>query len=430
VAVPAGGGLRGAVAGSLAGKAVELVTLILLATVVPRALGPSDYGRFSVPLTLVALGSLALTLGGPTLMARYVPAAAPAERVPLALALGARLARGRALQLLAISVAALLASAIAPETVPPATTALVLAALAANVAAALALQIGLGLGRTGAWSLRYPLHNAVLLVAVLVLHDVAGDGGAVAAILVAGLAIAALGLWVLVPLMRQRRAAVALPEGAIRFGVLQAAGAALGQVTQRGGVVLVALLADSHAQTGYAALAIGVSLGGVFAVLQVFTVSLPHVADQKDPEATLRHLADGFLTYLIPGACVGVYLLDRLVPAVFGSDYEGATSAFVPGLAMVVLAPIASLAVQVSALRLRPEAALASGVASIVAFMGVGLAAVPAWGATGATGAALAGMAAGVIVSLQQLPGAVTPRLAGAALGGAGFVVALGVAAT
>ena len=59
------------------GKAAEAVTLVLLATVVPRLLGPADYGRLSVVLTLVAVGSVALTLGGATLLSRYVPAAPP-----------------------------------------------------------------------------------------------------------------------------------------------------------------------------------------------------------------------------------------------------------------------------------------------------------------------------------------------------------------
>ncbi|MGH3834213.1 MAG: hypothetical protein ACRDSF_00695, partial [Pseudonocardiaceae bacterium] len=66
--------LHGPVLAGLAGKAAEAATLLLLATVVPRALGPADYGRFAVALTVVAIGSVAMTLGGATLLARYVPA--------------------------------------------------------------------------------------------------------------------------------------------------------------------------------------------------------------------------------------------------------------------------------------------------------------------------------------------------------------------
>ncbi len=67
---------RGPVVASLAGKVAEAVTLLLLARVVPRVLGPADYGRFAVALTVVAIGAVAMTLGGATLLARYVPTAA------------------------------------------------------------------------------------------------------------------------------------------------------------------------------------------------------------------------------------------------------------------------------------------------------------------------------------------------------------------
>ena len=238
-----------------------MVTLVLLATVVPRALGPTAYGRFAVPLTVVTLGSLALTLGGPTLMARFVPAAPPDERVARARALGARLARGRALQLAALGVVTAGAVAVAPDRLPPLATAYVALALASNVAASLLLQTTLGLGRTGAWSTRWPLQNAVLIVSVLVLFDRAGAIGAVAATLVAATAALAFALVVAVPALRPTGPPVAVPAGAIRFGALQATGAALVQVAQRGGVLAVAVLAADATETGFAALAIGIALG-------------------------------------------------------------------------------------------------------------------------------------------------------------------------
>ena len=48
----------------------------------------------------------------------------------------------------------------------------------------LTLQVALGLGITGPWTVRYPLQNAVLIVAVLVLYPLAGIDGAAIAILV------------------------------------------------------------------------------------------------------------------------------------------------------------------------------------------------------------------------------------------------------
>lgn len=437
--------LRAAVAGSMVGKAVELVTLVLLATVVPRTLGPLDYGRFAVPLTVVTVGSLALTLGGPAVMTRYVPVAPPADRVGLARALGARLARGRALQLAAVAVVAAMGAAVRPDLLPPLETGLVAVALALNVAASLLLQVGLGLGRTGAWSARFPLQNAVLVVAVLVLHAGAGPTGAVVALVVAGLVALTFAAVTVAPSLRGVHPPVALPAGALRFGAVQATAAALVQATQRGGVLAVAALAGSAVQTGYASLATGIALGATYAVLQAFTVCLPHLGVTRTgggpgpgregtvapgAEAALRRLAGGLLGLLLPAAVVGALLADAVVAAAFGADYAGAAATFGPALAVVVVAPLHALAVQGSILRSRPEAALAGGAVGAAAFTLTALLAVPAWGATGGLVAVLAAAATGLVASLVLLPGLAGRALPAATAAGAVVVLGVALAAT
>lgn len=407
-----------------------MVTLVVLATVVPRVLGPADYGRFAVPLTVVTIGSLAMTLGGPTLLARFVPTA-PADRRPaVARALGLRLARGRAAQLVVLAGAAAVATVLAPAVFPPLLTLLVYLALTLNVAATLAIQVALGLGRTGAWSARYPLQNAVLIAAVLVLHPAAGVTGAVVAILVAAVAGAALGAVVVAPILASSGPPVDVPAGAIRFGALQAGGAALVQFAHRGGVLAVALLAGSSVETGFAALAVGIALGATYAILQTFTVSLPQLAaggEVRAAEAALRRLAGGLLAFLVPAALIGALLLDPLVPALFGADYRDAVASFGPALGVVVLAPLNAAAVQVAALRFRPEAALVAGAVTAVTFVVTSAVAVPVWGAAGGTAATLAGVAAGALVSLRLLPGAFGSRVVTASFAGAGAAVALAV---
>jgi O-antigen/teichoic acid export membrane protein len=421
--------LRSSIAASLVGKAAEMVTLVLLATVVPRALGPTDYGHFAVPLTVVTLGSLAMTLGGPTLMARFVPAAAPAERAALARTLGARLARGRAAQLAAVAALALAGVAWDPDRFPPSTTAVVVVALALNVATSLALQVGLGLGRAGAWSARFPLQNATLVAAVLALYPAFGTAGANAALVLSTLPAAALAAVVVAPIARAELPRVAVPSGAVRFGALQAGAAALVQAAQRGGVVAVAVLAGSPRETGYAALATGIALGATYAVLQTFTVALPHLTHGADGEVTLRRLAGGLLAAIVPAALVGAAVLDAVVPAVFGERFAGANTAVAIALAVVVFAPLYALGVQAAALRLRPEAALASGVATALGFVVAALVLVPQWGAAGATGAAFAGACAGTAASVRLLPGAAGGRVAAASYVGAAAVLAVALLA-
>ena len=419
--------LRASVVGSLAAKAVELVTMLLLATIVPRVLGPEAYGRFAVPLTIVTLGSLAMSLGGPTLLARYVPAAPPHERLGLARAIGARLARGRALQMAVVAAAATIASLLRPDQLPPTATAIVVLALALGVAASVALQVPLGLGQTGPWIVRYPIQNTVLIVAVVLLHRSTVVDGGLVAILLATVVTAGFAAVVLWPIIRTPAARVPIPDGAVRFGALHAAGAALLQVVHRGGVVLVAVLAGGSAEAGYTALAIGLGLGVTYAVLQAFTVSLPHLAGPDaaigDAEPVLRHLATILLAGLLPATLVVAVGLDQLVPTVFGDGYDEAVPAFGPVLALIVLAPLGSLLVQAAALRLQPRVALANGVAAAVAFLAVGLVAVPAWGAAGGTAAALAGIAVGLLVSLRLLPGASSGWLTTWSLVGAATVL-------
>jgi O-antigen/teichoic acid export membrane protein len=426
---------RRAVALSMVGKSAEMATLLVLATVVPRALGPEAYGRFSVALAIVTVGSLALTLGGPTTMARYVPSARPGERLALARRLGARLALGRAVQLAALAAGAAVLVVAAPRQFPAVLTALVVVALALNVMATLELQVGLGLGRTGPWSARYPLQNLVLIAGVLALHGLADDTGAVAAIVVAGLAAVALGTVVVAPVVRAPVDPVDLPAGAIRFGALQAGGAGLAQVCHRGGVLAVALLAGSAVETGYAALAVGIALGATYAILQAFTVVLPHLAAEHDDtgstpgpaETSLRRLATTMLAVIAPAAVIVALILPRVVPALFGEAYRGAVDAFGPALGMVVFAPLNALAVQVSALRWRPQASLASAIAGVAAFLLVAALAVPPLGATGGTAAGLAGVAAMAAVSIGLLRPAIGTGLALGTLTGAAAVV--GVAA-
>lgn len=414
--------------GSFAGKAVEMGTLLALATLVPRALGPGAYGRFAVPLTVVTLGSLALTLGGPAVLTRFVPAARPAHRLAVARALGWRLAKGRLLQLAGAGggLAVVLASGRTSVSVGDAT--LVAVALSLNVAATLILQVGLGLGRTVPWSLRYPLQNLALIAGVLVLYPFAGPVGGLWALVLAGVVAVVFALATLQADLRRLVAAppTEVPAGALRFGVLSAAGAALTQVAQRGGVLAVALVGTGATAVGHTSLALGIALGATYAVLQAFTVSLPHLAAAPDPataEAALRRLAERLLVPLAVGCALAAVAIDRLVPLVFGDRFASAVDAFGPALVLVLLAPLSSLLVQVAALRMRPDAALSMGLANVAAFLVVAALAVPVAGAAGGAGAAAAGAASGVAAGLRILPGAAGGRLVVATLV-AGVVVA------
>src|SRR5262249_7770306 len=111
-----------AVRASLAGKAAEGLTQLVLVTLVPRSFGPADYGVFAVALAVVAIGSSTAALGGPALLSRYVPAALPEERGGVALALAARLARVRGAEVLLVAVGATVLVSAAPHRFPTGVT--------------------------------------------------------------------------------------------------------------------------------------------------------------------------------------------------------------------------------------------------------------------------------------------------------------------
>jgi hypothetical protein len=430
------GGARAAVWGqspvttSLVGKAFEFLALLLMVTLVPRLLGPSDYGLFALAVAIVTIGSASLSPGGVWLMARFIPAAAPADRATVARALSRRLARWRAAQMASLAGLAAVLVVAAPVGLDPLLTALVVAAFALDLAATLAFQAGLGLGLTTLWSFRYALQNTFLVAAAIPLHAVAGDAGAVGAVTVAAAGVLVIGAASVVPRLRRAETGAELPEGALRFAALQGVGGLLVQLTHRGGVVAVALLDGSEAQTGFAALAIGVALAAYYACAQPFLVQLPALLESRGDDldaiaAAGRRLARDALVVLLPVACVGAVSLGAVLPIVFGEGFEGADTAFGPALAVLPIAPLAALANQMTALWLRPGVRAWTAAAGAATFVLVAALAVPAWAAAGASAALLASTVAIVLLSALIFRQALTAPLVLASLSGAALVLLL-----
>jgi O-antigen/teichoic acid export membrane protein len=420
------------VAASLAGKVAESLTQLLLISLVPAVLGPSDYGVFALALGALMIASTFVRLGGPALLTRYVPAAPPAERPALARALGARIAAWRMIQVALLAVAATVLAIAAPERFPPLLTALVVLAIALDVIATLAFQIGLAFGHARLWSFRYPLQNSALILAAIALYELAGRPGAVAGIAVASGTALALGAAAALRHVADAPRGAPLPVGATRFGVMQGASGVLAQLQERGAVVAVALLSHSSAEAGFAALATGVALTPTYAVRQTFTVQLPALAERASQsldaaEAIGRRLARNWSLVLLPVALAAALSFDSLLPAILGEDFGGAEDALPPALAAIPLAAVIALGNQISALRLEPQARLVATAVGTVAFVVIAALAIPAWDAAGGTSALLGATLATVLVSGVLLPGMMDRTLVALSVGGAALVLAVGV---
>jgi O-antigen/teichoic acid export membrane protein len=409
---------RGASArwGAVQGKAIELATQSLLVLLVPRLLGPEEFGRLTVALAIVTLGSAAISLGAPSAFARFLPAAPAARRAGLARTMTLRLARIRVVQLaIAAGVGSILVL-LAPERFDAVDTTLVLLALAAEVAAILGAQIALGIGRTRVWSFRVAAKNAVLLLSVPILYHLVGPPGVLHGVLLSSLAGLACAGWTGLLLVRRAERGVPFPEGAMRYGAVAGVSALLGQLTYRGPVLATGVLARSAVETGFAALAGSIAMAIMFAVREVFTVSLPELVahwgrDREHAERVLRRLGWWAEAAFIPTALAGVLLLERGLPLVAGRQFTPAVGALVPILMLLPLLPLPILGWQGAALRLRPEMVLMIAACEVAAFMLTAVLLVPLWGALGASAALFVAVAASSVLTAWRLPTSVTPLL-------------------
>lgn len=422
---------RRAVTLSLAGKTAELASLALLVTVVPRRLGPGDYGTFAVALALVTLGSTSLAFSGPAVMSRFVAATAPEDRAAMARALALRALRWRLIGLGAAAAAAAALVLLDRNRFALVPTALVLAALAVDAPATVAFQAALAVGRSGAWSFRYPIQNLLLVVGAVALYALAGLEGALAAIALSSAAALVAGLLLVGPPLRRARAHADVPSHVSRFAFIQGLSNLVTQAQHRGVVVVAALLAGSRTETGYAALAAGIGLAGTYAVWQVFTVTLPRfsavaVDDPTAAEAGMRRLVGAALGLTVPGAIAAVVLVSPLLTLLAGRGFARAEHALGPALAMLPFAPLAGAVGAASALRLQATKRLWTAVAEGVAFAVAAVLLVPPYGAAGATSALL------IATGTSALAGVVLfPRLvdgARIAIAGGGCAIVLTIA--
>jgi O-antigen/teichoic acid export membrane protein len=424
---------KAAVVAAVAGKVAEWLTLALLLTLVPRLLGPADYGTFGLALALVTLGSASLALGGPATMARFVAAVPAPDRAGLARALAMRALRWRAAGLAIAWVVAVPLAVAFPHRLPPADTAIVLTALTLDSAATLAFQVALGLGRPLLWSFRYPVQNLLLVAAVVPLYAVGGMAGALAAIACASAGALLLGS---VASGRQLLGAPSgqpVPREASRFALLQAVSGLLVLLQYRGGVVAVALLARSRLQTGYAALTFGIAVALTYAIWQVYTVALPRfaslaAADVEAAAAALARFARIAVLAFVPAAILAALVAEPMLTLLAGSRFSAAKDALGPALATAPLAPLTGAVGVAAAVRLRPGARVWTAAAGAAVFVATALVLVPAFGAAGATGALLAATAATALVGAALFPELVDRRLIALSFAASALVLAVGLA--
>jgi O-antigen/teichoic acid export membrane protein len=409
------------------GKALEFITQVLLVTIVPRLLGPAEFGRMTVALTVVTLSGVAISLGAPSAFSRFVPAESESRQAGLARAMTAQLLPIRAVQLAIAALMGVVLVYVGPR-FAALDVGLVFIAISAEVGAVLAAQIALGLGATWIWSFRISARNVAMLLLVPILAPL--SGGVISSVALASLAGLVFAATQVLPLVRHAERGIEVPAGTLQFGRIFGLGMLLSQVTWRGPVLAASLLGLAADDVGFAGLASSIGMAAIFAVRELFTVSLPEFVtswnnDQLETDRRLRQLAGRVQWALAACAVIGVVTLERLLPLVVGERFAPAVPPMIPVLAMLPLLPLPAMGVQGASLRLRPGLSVAIDAWSLVAFAAAALVLVPQWGAIGASEALLIAMLAATVLSARAIPTVVSLRLVLSGVSGAAAVLGL-----
>lgn len=383
----------------------------------------------TVALAIVSLGAVAISLGAPSAFARFVPAEREARRPGLARSMTWALIPPRVVQL---SVAAVITAVavLVNARIDAFDAGLVLVALVAEVMSIMAAQVALGTGATWIWSFRISVRNIALLVLVPVLVALTGSGGVIVSVALGSVAGLLFAVSQVAPLVRQAERGVPVPTGAMSFGRIAGFAMLVGQLTYRGPVVASTLLGLTAEQLGFVGLATSIGMAIIFAVRELFTVSLPELVeswsrDEAQADRRLRQLGERAQWVLVGCAVLGVVALHRVLPLVVGDRFAPATLPMIPVLAMLPLLPLQAIGVQSASLRLRPGLPLAIDAASLAVFIAAALVLVPRWQASGATAALFIAIATSAMLMWPAIPSVVTTRLVGVGLLGSGGVLAV-----
>lgn len=415
---------------TLVAKWAELVTLALLFLVVPRALGPDAYGQFAVAFAAVSLVSLGLGLGAPLAAIRYVPAATPEERSARARAVALSTAASRARVLAALSVA-VLATLPPVLDVPLPVTLAVCAAMWCSVASSVVSELALALGRTRVWNARFPLENALVVVAAPAGYAAGGADGAIYGLAAASAATLALLSPGLAGDLRAAPRTGKLPPDAAVYARIQTVSVLLSTLVMRGGPLAMALAGAPSADTGYAAIATGVGAAGATSMMSLLGVQLPRLVSQPRERAKddARRSAWAVVAIAIAATVPIALLAEPALELALGDEFAPARDAVVLALPSVPLGAALGYFWLLTNLQLRLGVLLGGWAAGALVFAAVAAFTIPALDARGAAVALSGGLLAATVAMAGLLGDRATSAIASAAVLGAVAVLGAGVVA-
>lgn len=328
-------------------RALDVGAGALFVLLVPRLLGPSEFGKWAL-LTAIALWfALVSSMSSTQIAVRFLPAlAAPAERAALERFVGGLVAV-RLVGAAGAAAAYFVLTALWLDEIAPGALALVAAAVFLRSLAKVLFALFLGLGQAARWGVGEALRRWLAVACIVAGVYRHGLIGACWGMFASELLVAALGLFWARSLLRQRHLRLVPRELApyLHFGTRFAAGTILLALSQRSGELLLRSTDVDYAAIGVFGVAYRAYLAGTLTIWQLSMAFAPEFGAMI-AAGTRDRLARWAERLMIAGAVAGIAAAlvaslvgPHLLPLALGARYAEAASHLVPlALALVGMA--------------------------------------------------------------------------------------------
>jgi O-antigen/teichoic acid export membrane protein len=380
-------------------RGAQLVGGVCFALVVPRLMGPEQYGRYALATSVAAWFALLSGLGLLNATTRYLPPLlARRETSALQRLIG---------DLFTLRVASGLLAALLYLTVgrwwwrdPDPVVALVMAVTVwAQGLSGYLFSIFLGFNQAGRWAFGDTARRWLLVGLVLSGYQLGGLRGAVVGVLLTEMTVLGLGFMGNPLLEAQHRLR---PERTflapyLRFGVVSLATQILLIAFLGSGEILVRTFSGPYAEVGYFSLAHNAYLMVVTTIPQIMLAFLPFLGQLRDA-GQARELARWSARLVRVLAATGVlgvfatwFLGAAYVPLLFGAAYAPIAANLLPLSAAALAFALASVPSLLALVHERPSETVVAAALRLLVFWGIAPSLIARQGSRGACLAVLAG---------------------------------------
>jgi len=363
----------------------------IFAALVPRFMGPGNYGRYALITSLSIWFVLFTDLGLTQVMGRYVPLfTLQREKETLKKLFS---------NLLSVSLVGGLLSAVLYFLF----TGLWLADLDGLLIATMAgtvivrswarpfFTLFLGLNQAARWGVNELLYRWISIVLLLPGFYLAGLRGACLALLLTELGVMMIGVWWGRSYFSwtEMRLDIRYLNPYFRFGLIFFVTNLLLSTFQRSGEVMVRFFNGDYVQVGYFGLAYNVYLLAASTIPQFTLAFAPLMTTLlvKGETETLRQWVDHLLKWLAVGGVLVMFFVlllgKNLVPLVLGIAYQPVATNLLPLSVALLLQPLASISNLLILIYDQPKVALSAVGKTLIAFWIFGIPLISQWGSFG-----------------------------------------------